>query len=65
VIAATRILFGAHFPSDVLVGLIVGTTAGVFVSDTARIFGLIALRPTRVPPSDSPSWALRYASHQA
>jgi membrane-associated phospholipid phosphatase len=46
VIAVTRILFGAHFPSDVVVGLFVGTAAGLFVAGAAEAVGAIR-RPAR------------------
>jgi len=50
VIAATRILFGAHFPSDVLVGLVVGTVAGAFVAETARVAGALPAAARRRAP---------------
>jgi len=39
VIATTRILFGAHFPSDVVVGAGVGIVAGCFVVGAVRAVG--------------------------
>jgi len=39
VVAATRILFGAHFPTDVVVGAGIGVVAGVFVVGAVRAAG--------------------------
>jgi undecaprenyl-diphosphatase len=49
VIAATRILFGAHFPSDVVVGAAIGVVAGFFVVGAVRAAGWLpaATAPAR------------------
>lgn len=49
VIAATRILFGAHFPSDVLVGAVVGVISGLFYSGLGRTLGWLPARPAVEP----------------
>jgi membrane-associated phospholipid phosphatase len=57
VIAATRILFGAHFPTDVVVGAGVGVVAGWFVIGAVRAVGWLPagadpariLRPAPAP----------------
>jgi dolichol-phosphate mannosyltransferase len=45
-IALTRVLFGAHFPLDVLVGAAVGYELGLFA---ARLMGSARLLPVAVP----------------
>jgi membrane-associated phospholipid phosphatase len=45
-VAFTRVLFGAHFPLDVLVGAAVGYELGVF---TASLLANARLLPTPLP----------------
>ena len=55
-IALTRVLFGAHFPIDVLVGAVMGYELGLFA---ARLMASARLLPA--PPESSrracPVWA--------
>jgi membrane-associated phospholipid phosphatase len=45
-IAVTRVLFGAHFPLDVLAGLVLGYEIGLF---SARLMASARLLPVPVP----------------
>jgi membrane-associated phospholipid phosphatase len=49
-IALTRITFGAHFPLDVVAGLVFGAVVGRFCAALAHEMGLLA-RPARLAPA--------------
>jgi undecaprenyl-diphosphatase len=44
-VALTRMTFGAHFPLDVAVGAVIGTTVGFFSVSLTRAAGLLPARP--------------------
>lgn len=44
-VGITRVMFGAHFPLDVLVGTVVGYQVGVFAAGTVTSAGLLPGRP--------------------
>ena len=46
VVALTRVLFGAHFPLDVLAGAVLGYEIGLF---SARLMASARLLPAAVP----------------
>jgi membrane-associated phospholipid phosphatase len=54
-IGLTRVLFGAHFPTDVLVGAVMGYDIGLFA---ARLMASARLLPAPVEPAGAPAPAL-------
>jgi membrane-associated phospholipid phosphatase/MFS family permease len=65
VIAATRILFGAHFPSDVVVGAVVGVVSGGFYAGLARALGWLPARDVAPQPERARIAGLRSAGGTA
>jgi membrane-associated phospholipid phosphatase len=55
-IAVTRVLFGAHFPLDVVAGVVLGYEIGVF---SARLMASARLLPAPVPELAPPPLTLR------
>jgi membrane-associated phospholipid phosphatase len=49
-VAVTRVLFGAHFPLDVVVGAIVGWQVGLFAVELTRTSGLLPAAPASPEP---------------
>jgi membrane-associated phospholipid phosphatase len=49
-VAVTRVLFGAHFPLDVVVGAIVGWQVGLFAVALTRTSGLLPAAPAPPEP---------------
>jgi membrane-associated phospholipid phosphatase/predicted MFS family arabinose efflux permease len=50
-VAVTRVLFGAHFPLDVVVGALVGWQVGLFAVALIRSTGLLPAAPEPAPES--------------
>jgi undecaprenyl-diphosphatase len=50
-VAVTRVLFGAHFPLDVVVGALVGWQVGLFAAALIRSTGLLPAAPEPAPES--------------
>jgi membrane-associated phospholipid phosphatase len=62
VIGVTRVLFGAHFPLDVLAGAVLGYEIGLF---TARLMASARLLPAAVPVLAPSPLRLRPAAAQS
>ena len=58
VIALTRITFGAHFPADVLAGMVFGYVTGIFAVAVTRASGLLPQPPVGIetPPVWRRAW---------
>ena len=54
IVAVTRITFGAHFPADVVVGIVFGYVSGVFSVALVQASGLLPKELAN--PSPLPEW---------